>query len=403
MESKSKTTCPFCGAKLFYEGAVAEVYCNYCGVQVALTDAVQVSDTMAIDMQKWARDAISFSKSLEVSVDGNKYALTDLWHSLVSNKSVTKDKLTQFYKNFKKQIVFCIGVYELLSQETKYELGEFVCAQMKEIIKFRDENSFIYLEELDEIATYRTKLEYDFKGTGLFNIKAKLLIHKKLNRIKARKAILEYDYAIKQMAKIQEKYNAKIEPIKQTYQETAKTAFSRRKDLKMQMDNLEQQKQVEIRRLGIDVLTKEYKKVVRKYKIKHKDWIEEKMSAQQKGEEVFLTTDVLKTNGPNKTETKNSYADMSVMQLIDALAMAVDKLKAGVTMGEINRCKEAVMELAKKKVEAPADAGVYIDAVVMQVNMVVDKKQPVMIKAVLDSVYDNIKMQINNVKMQISK
>ena len=140
--------CPSCGANLVLGQDNGTAKCRYCGADVVLTEDLKktAQTTISDEVVKASKSAISFMNSLMVEIKGQRANIAEMWNSLISNPDMGIVQATQFYKNFKTQILFCINVYKELSSDVKYEIGDFICAQMESIINFRTENYFIYLE-----------------------------------------------------------------------------------------------------------------------------------------------------------------------------------------------------------------------------------------------------------------
>ena len=68
-------------------------------------------------------------------------------------------------------------------KDIKYEIGDFTCEQIESIIRFREENYFTYIEELDAIEAAKKQCEYDLGAKGFFDFKGKKVLKNKINRI----------------------------------------------------------------------------------------------------------------------------------------------------------------------------------------------------------------------------
>lgn len=384
-----KIICSECGARLFLEKS--KNTCNFCGSVLDLNNAVEV--VLESDVQSAARDAVSFKKALVVTVNGQQATITDIWDSLTSNANLPKDKLFNFYKNLKSKIRFCIDAYLNMSDDVKYELGDFICSKMEEIINFRLRNNINYEEEFDEIKALISKQRYELKARGIFQIKAKLIIWKRIKRIKARDTVLYYDYALQSIKTITADYNSKIEPIKAEYNATAKTAFSRRKSLKERMDSLELAMKREIDGYGMKQATKNYNRVVRKFKIDHTPVVEE----------IKEYVPVQRSGQAAVEEVKIDYSAMSTVELIDALNLSLEKLNKGVTRSELDTCKTIKEALVSRSGDLSSEAQLYFNAVMSSVNMVFANDQPTVMEAMLKNLIGNISMQSVNLKNSLNK
>ena len=281
-----------------------------------------------------------------------------------------------------------------MSNEVKYELGDFICEQMVSMIRFKNKNKISYFEELDEISALIKKQEYDFRARGLFQIKAKIVIWKRIGRIKARRALLQYDYVLQAIEEINKEYNSKIEPLRSELSATAATAFSIRKNLKASIDSLEQFKKSEIDALGAKEATKEYNKYVKKFKIEHEPTVEEEV-------EEFVPT--ASSNGAANQAQKVDCSSMPDIELLDALGASINKLNAGVTRGECDNCKAIKAALEARSFDLSDEERMYLNAVVMSVNMIFSNEQPAVMSAMIKNVSGNLLMQLNNLKAKLMK
>ncbi|MBO5945227.1 MAG: hypothetical protein J6Q69_01335, partial [Clostridia bacterium] len=173
-----KFLCTECGATNVYKDIVSDK-CNYCG---AIIESQGSEIIVSNDVKQAALDATSFQKSLIVEINGQKASITDMWESLVSNRAKGQDSLIKFCRNLNVRIRFCIEAFQNLSDEAKYEVGDFICTQMESIMKFRVKHKVIYLDELDDINAMIEKQMYDLKGRGIFQFKAKSVIKKRIKR-----------------------------------------------------------------------------------------------------------------------------------------------------------------------------------------------------------------------------
>lgn len=395
-----KLSCPSCGANLTVGKSSGEVKCGYCGASITITEALKSNSQIAnsAEIEKSAKSAISFLNSLNVEVKGQRASLVEMWNSLVSDNSIGLDKLTQFYKNIKTQILFCIQAYNRLSEEVKFEIGEFTCAQMESLIKFREENNFIYFDELDDIDAYISKLEYEYGARSFFEFKRRFLIKGQIARVKARRAIVLYDYTLKAVDRVVAKYNSYIEPIKSELNGTSN--HGRKKELKFKIESYENTKKAEIERLGLKEITKEYNKVIKKFKIEHEDIL---------GKEVIQSKEVGGVEVPVETKKEETpkqeinYSEMTVENVLDGLLSSLDKLAVGVTKSEIEHCRKLVNELTVKSGKFSQDCTIYCSAIVQSINMILDKEgQPTVLKTMMQTLGGNAKMQINTLKGKLS-
>jgi len=278
-----------------------------------------------------------------------------------------------------------------MSDDVKYELGDFICAQMESIIRFKIQNKIKYIEELDEIDALISKQEYDFKARGLLQIKAKIIIWKRIKRIKARRAVLLYDHVLQATEDITKEYNSKIEPLKSEYAATAVTAFGIRKNLKEKIESLELAKKRKIDELGAKKATKAYNKVVRKYKIDHTCILEEPME-----EYVPVQRTAPKTDKP-----QIDYSAMSTLKLIEALNESINKLNTSITRSETDTCKNIKAALESRSADMNDEERAYLNAILMSVNMIFSNEHPAVMSAMIKNVIGNISMQSNNLKNKL--
>lgn len=378
--------CPSCGARLNPINNVAE--CAYCGN--VYNDVKPQAAPRGNEIESAAKDAISFTRSLNVEINGNVASITDIWHNLINDRSKGVDSLIRFYKNLKSHILFCIEAYEKLPDDVRYELGDFICAQMESIIKFREEHYFVYLDELDAIDAYINQLVYDLGSRGIFDFKGKRVIKNKIARANARKVIVLYDYSMQAMEKIVAEYNTKIEPLKEEYNATARTAVARRKELKLAIDSLEMERQREIAKLNITERTKNYNKVIKKFNIKHTDFLavkrEERKPVAAKPAE----------------KEKIDYSAMSILELVEAVEISVEKLERGITRGEADHCKQLIKELGTRAPKLATEENGYARGIVMMLESVFKNEHPAVMKAVLDNALSVIKTNIASLKGKLS-
>ena len=377
--------CPSCGARLNPVNNVAE--CAYCGN--IYNDVKPQAAPRGNEIESAAKDAISFTRSLNVEINGNVASITDIWHQLINDRSKGVDSLIRFYKNLKSHILFCIEAYENLPDDVRYELGDFICAQMESIIKFREEHYFVYLDELDAIDAYISQLVYDLGSRGIFDFKGKRVIKNKIARANARKVIVLYDYSMQAMEKIVAAYNTKLEPLKEEYNATARTAIARRKELKFAIDELEMERQREIAKLNITERTKNYNKVIKKFNIKHTDFLaakrEKRAPVAPKAEAVAI-----------------DYSAMSLVEIVDAIDVSVNKLERGITKGEAEHCKKLIKELGTRATKLPMEENGYARGIVMMLESVFKNEHPAVMKAVLDNSLSIIKTNIASLKGKLS-
>lgn len=381
---QKRIKCSICGANIIV-GNVVKDTCNYCGSLLDLSGANEVE--IAPNIAAAAKDAVSFQKSLIAEVNGQKASIVDMWDSLTSNRNIPKDKIINFFKNLKTRINFCIEAYQNMSDDVKYELGDFACEQMVSMIKFKIKNKLNYLEELDEIDALIKQQEYDFKARGLFQIKAKIIIWKRIRRIKARKAVLLYDYVMQATEEITQEYNSKIEPLKSEFSATAASAFAIRKKLKEKIDSLELAKKREIDALGIRKATKAYNKCIRKYKIDHATVIEKPVE------------DFVPTKRPESAAV--DYSAMPLVQLIDALNASIEKLSKGITKSECDTCKAIKAAMEARGMDMSDEERMYLNAVVSSVNMIFSNEHPAVMSTVISTMRGNISMQTANLKAKL--
>ena len=382
--------CSECGATIIL-GKVQKNTCNFCGSLLDLNNAHEIK--VSADVHSASQDATSFQKSLIADVNGQTASIVEMWQSLISSRNIKKEQLFNFFKNLKTRINFCIEVYQNMSDDAKYEVGDFICEQMESMIKFKFQNKINYIEELDEIDTLINKQEYDFKARGIFQIKAKIIIWKRIARIKARKAVLLYDYVMQSTEAINKEYNSKIEPLKSELSATAASAFSIRKSLKERIGSLELEKKHKIDELGIKEATKNYNKYVKKFKIEHTPIVEDQV-------EEFIPRKQSNSNS-NQKPTLINYAEMPLTEVVDALNASIEKLKASITRSECDNCKAIKTALETRASEFSDEARTYLSAVIMSVNMIFSNEQPAVMTAMIQNVSGNIIMQINNLKSKL--
>ena len=389
--------CPSCGGGLVINDANGRAKCGYCGVESFINEELKrnsVPENFA-EIEKSSKSAIAFMNSLNVEVRGQRASLVEMWNSIVSNRDVDISKITQFYKNLKTQILFCINAYNRLSDDIKYEVGEFTCAQMDSIIRFRKEHNFIYLDELDEIDAYIKKLNYDYGARSFFQFSRKRAIKNQIARVGARKDVVLYDYTMKAMDEIVAKYNSKIEPLKSEYNATS--AHKRKKELKDAIAGLEETKTREIDSLGVKEVTKAYNKAVKKFNIQHEDLLKKNIVSARDSVGGSSAQPAKKV-----VETIN-YAEMDTKVILDELLASIDKLSVGVTKSEIEKCKCLTNELANRAGKFDQEATVYANAVVQSMEMVFQREgQPMVLSALLQSMGANAKTQIRTLKGKLN-
>lgn len=408
-----RIVCSECGAAVVLDGAKERKTCIYCGSRLDLSATSET--TVKEDVAAASRDAARFQNSLMADFNGQKISITDLWNSLTSNSAMTKEKKITFQKNLKKQIRFCVDAYRNMTDEAKYELGDFCCAQMESIIDFRLKNNLDYLEDLDEIDALIKKQEYDRKARGIFQIKAILTITKRIKRIRARRAVMCYMYSVRAMETITRSYNSKIEPLKAEYKAVAASSFSIRKNLKDKINSLELEQKREIESLGMKKVTKEYNRYVKKFKIDKVDPLQGFMQEskgyvpQKKVEETSTVEDTKPAEKPIEKpiekpveKPKDDYSAMSIVDLLDALNESLNKLNSNITRSETERCKKIKAALASHLSELNSDQQLYLNAVLSSVDMVFQNEQPLFMSTVLKTMIGNVSMQSNTLKSKLS-
>ena len=383
-----KIICSECGATIILDQG--RETCSYCGSLLDLTNATEA--VLESDVQTAACDAVSFKNALIAEVNGQKASIADMWSSLISNPKLPKDKLFNFYKVLKVKIRFCINAYQNMSDDVKYELGDFVCEQMESMINFRIKNNINYIEEADEIQNLIRKQRYDLKARGIFQIKAKIVIRKRIKRIQARDAVLYYNYALQSINQINANYNSKIEPIKTELNATAMTAFQRRKTLKEKIASLEQEKQYEINQYNMKQATKKYNRFVRKYKINNTPVFEE-----------IKEYVPVQRNAEKKEEAKINYTAMPVSDLVDALNASLSKLAKGATRTEIETAKTIKDALIAQSANLNSEAQLYLNSVMMLVNQIFANDQPTVIEAMVKNVIGTVASQSATLKSNLNK
>lgn len=379
--------CSECGASIVV-GKAAKGTCNYCGALLDMNNLQEI--TISPDVDSAAKDATSFQKSLIAEVNGRSASIVEMWQSLTSNRNVAKEQLINFFKNLKTKINFCIEVYKNLSDDAKYEVGDFICEQMESMIRFKIKNKINYIEELDEIDSLIKKQEYDSKARGLFQIKAKIVIWKRIRRIRARRAVLLYDYVIQAVEEITKEYNSKIEPLKAEFSATAATAFSIRKNIKERIQSLEIAKKRDIDALAVKQATKQYNKYVKKFRIDHTTSIES-------SDEEYVPS----KRNVAAAKPEIDYSSMPSLELVDALLASIEKLKGSFTRSECDNCKQIKTALEARAADLNDEARMYLNAVVMNTNMIFANEQPAVMTAMIQSVSGNIFMQANNLKAKL--
>jgi len=382
--------CSECGAKIVYENGQERETCNYCGSFLDLSSSSEV--VFADDVKAAARDAISFKNSLVAEINGNQASIADMWDSLIKNPKITKEQLLKFYKSLRNRIIFCIDAYKNMSDNVKYEVGDFICSQMQSIINFRIKNYIGFLEELDEIDALINKQFYEMKARGIFQIKAILVIWKRIRKIRARRSVLYYDYVVKTSETIISEYNSKIEPLKSELNATAMSAFGRRKALKEKIDSLELSKKTALDAIGMKMATRKFNRAVKKFKIEH---------VEPATEEIVEYIPVQKTG--ESEEAKIDYSAMTVADLIDGLLASINTLSKGVTRSETDNCKTIKSILEARSGEISSAAKMYFDTVMMQVNMIFANEHPAVMDAMIKNVIGNIMMQAGNLKNNLDK
>ena len=133
--------CSECGATIIL-GKVQKNTCNFCGSLLDLNNALEIK--ASADVHSASQDAISFQKSLIADVNGKTASIVEMWQSLTSNRNIKREQLFNFFKNLKTRINFCIEVYQNMSDDAKYEVGDFICEQMESMIKFKFQNKINY-------------------------------------------------------------------------------------------------------------------------------------------------------------------------------------------------------------------------------------------------------------------
>ena len=384
-----KFLCSECGAVNVYDEAKLNDKCNYCGSILDLSNETAQFEGSS----QAALDATSFKKSLDAEINGQKASIADMWESLVSNRSIKEDKLIAFCKNLKVRIRFCIEAYGNLSDDAKYELGDFICTQMESLIKFRIKHKLVYLDDLDDIDALISKQEYEKKARGIFQIKAKIVIWKRIRRIKARRAVLLYDYVTQATKEITEQYSSKIEPLQSEFNATAITALGRRRELKEKINSCELAKKRELDALGAKQIIKEYNKAVKKFRIQHENDMIKKLND-------FVPAQI---PAAKKAEApKIDYTAMSTVELIDQLLASLDKLKVSVTRSESDKMKEIKTSLEGKRGEMTAEAQPYLSAVTSSINMIFSNEQPAVMAAMINNLAGNIVAQANTLKSKLN-
>ncbi len=379
-------TCPSCGANLTVNADQRSAKCGYCGN--VYNDPKPTKPANSNELEQAAKDAISFVNSLNIEVKGQRATITDLWNAYITNSQFTLADVIQFYKKYKPQILFCINAYDKLSDDIKYEIGDFVCSQIESMIRFREENNFVYIDELDTIEAYLKQLQYDLGARGIFDFKGKKVIKEKMKRVTARKTVVLYDYAMKAMNLIVEAYNSKIAPLQDEYNSTARSALARRKELKFQIDSLEIEKKAQIDKLLISQRTKDFNKVVKKYNLKHEDLLIQNRRAFDR------STYVPKTPVEKKPEI--DYSAMTTKEVAQGIDISLEKLVKGFTTSEVENCKKLVDELASRGSTMSQEASVYLNAVMMSIQVLFANENPAVMKAMLPNVKMNTKMQLTN-------
>ncbi len=383
--------CSECGASIIAKKTTKNS-CNFCGALLDLNNTQEIK--ISADVNSAAKEATSFIKSLEADVNGQKASIVEMWQSLTSNRNITKDKLINFFKNLKTQINFCIEIYQNMSDDVKYEVGDFICEQMVSMIRFKIKNKISYLEELDEIDTLIEKQKYDFKARGLFQIKAKIIISKRIQRMSARRAVLLYDYVMQSTEEITKDYNSRIEPLKSEYSSTAKTAFAIRKSLKEKIESLELEKKRDIDALGVKEATKAYNMYVKKFKIDHTAIIEDPV-------EEFVPSNHV-GNASKPEVAKIDYMTMPLIDVINALDVSINKLKTSITRSECDNCKAIKAAMESRANEIGEAARPYLNSITMSVNMLFSNEQPAVMAAMIQNISGNILMQSNSLKGELS-
>lgn len=386
-----KFLCSECNAVNVYDEANVKDKCNYCGSIIDLSNEA----TQFEGVSQASLDASSFKKSLDAEINGQKASIVDMWESLVSNRAMSEDKMVTFCKNLKVRIRFCIEAYQSLSNEAKYELGDFICTQMESLIKFRIKHKLVYLDDLDDIDALISKQEYERKARGVFQFKAKFIIKKRIKRIKARRAVLLYDYVTQATKEITEQYSSKIEPLQSEFNATAMTAFGRRKELKEKINSYELAKKRALDSLGAKAIIKAYNKTVKKFKIKHENDMIKKLND-------YVPKQIPVTKKVVDESTKINYTVMSTAELIDELLMSLNNLKKSVTRSELEKMKEINAALVGKSGEMKAENQPYLNAVTMSVNMIFSNEHPAVIDTMINNLSGNIIAQANTLKSKLN-
>ena len=197
---------------------------------------------------------------------------------------------------------------------------------------------------------------------------------------------------MQKMQKIVAEYNAKIEPLKEEFNATARTAIARRKELKLAIDELEVGKQRAINRLNIAERTKIYNKVIKKYNIKHTDFLAAKREERKP----------IAAQPTEKPENNIDYSAMSLLELVEAIDVSVGKLVHGITRGEAEHCKRLIKELDARAAKLPLEENGYSRSIVMMLESVFKNEHPSVMKAVLDNSVSIIKSSIASLRGKLS-
>ena len=221
-----------------------------------------------------------------------------------------------------------------------------------------------------------------------------------LKRIEARKTIIYYDAAMYSANIIEKEYGSKLQVLKEELNATDRTAFSRRKEIKNRIDTLEMQKKDLLNRLGVKEKTKEYHKVVKKYKIQHVDLIAEEENAQATNGAIATATTPTASTEKKEAVAEINYNEMSILELLDALEESLNVLSKGVLKSEIEKCKKINDAIGRCSVDNQ-NANIYLNAVTMSVNMLFQNETPAVVKAMVTNSAANTKMQINNLRKAV--
>ena len=391
-----KFLCSICNAENISKIGTLRKTCNYCGSLLDLSSNSEIA--LPENVINASQSAESFLKSLVADVNGKKASITDMWYSLLSNNAIKEEQIITFYKNLKNRIRFCIDTYNNLSDEVKYELGDFVCTQMDSIIRFRMKHKFIYLEELDEIEALINKQKYERKTRGIFKIGDIIVITKKIWRIQARRNVLLHDYVEHMSKEIIERYNAKIEPLQNEYNTVAVSAFSIRKNLKDKINSLELLKKRELEALDIKNVTKKYNKSVKRYKIEHENML---ISSREDSINASFTTQ--QTNvANNATTVKIDYSAMPLRDIADEIINCINNLSKAITRSEVDKLKELKSALLSNSNGLNSETRLYLDSIVQSINMIFTNEQPTVMGVMINNLKSTVLSHIETFKSKLS-